>query len=160
MCVRFIFAEETTRYVSRKPLLRLWDLEISAEGAFWIVFTLNSLLNPASSLRPSPIHDVVTYFTLWWLDVLVEYESSDLIVSIDYAKAFDVVCHEKPHLRLENMVGSFLKWVRAFLSRQSFQVRFGDWLLRSAPNFHWCAIRKYPRSSFAPQVLDIFPMAF
>lgn len=50
------------------------------------------------------------------------------VVYIDYAKAFDVVCHSKLLLKLEKgygITGSLLKWIRAFICGRTFKVKIG-----------------------------------
>lgn len=46
------------------------------------------------------------------------------VVYSGYAKAFNIVCHEKVPLKVDEYdVVDFLKWVRAFLHGRSFQTR-------------------------------------
>lgn len=58
------------------------------------------------------------------------------VVFIDYAKAFDLVCHNKllNNLQAYGFRDSLLKWLRRFLMNRRYTVKVGKFLLLLSPS--------------------------
>ena len=67
-----------------------------------------------------------------WVSSVNENEQTEVIY-VDYAKAFDTVCHQKLLLKLKSygMCGEVWKWLNSFLSSREFQVKVGEFFSNS-----------------------------
>ena len=68
-----------------------------------------------------------------WITALDNNKFVDIIY-LDYAKAFDKVCHNKSIAKLSNIgiVGPILDWIKSFLSNRSQRVRINNTISESA----------------------------
>ena len=68
-----------------------------------------------------------------WITSLDNNKFVDIIY-LDYAKAFDKVCHNKLIAKLSNIgiVGPILDWIKSFLSNRSQRVRINNTISESA----------------------------
>ena len=89
----------------------------------------NNLLSRAQHgflSKRSTVTNLLECLSDWTLGIKCKYNTD--VIYIDYAKAFDTVCHSKLLCKLSaiGIQGSLLKWIECFLSGRTQKTRVGD----------------------------------